>query len=45
MYQLRCETAAASGVRKDLPVMLSSEATVQRSGAWATDLGLYATLY
>ncbi|CDI73847.1 hypothetical protein, conserved [Eimeria praecox] len=33
------------GVRKELPVMLPSEATVQRSGAWVTDLGLYATLY
>lgn len=33
------------GGRKELPVMLSSEATVHRSGAWMTDLGLYATLY
>ncbi|CDJ67792.1 hypothetical protein, conserved [Eimeria necatrix] len=33
------------GVRTEVPAMLPSEATVQRSGAWVNELGLYATLY
>lgn len=35
----------ALGVRKERPFMLTSEATVQHSGAWTTEHGLHATLY
>lgn len=33
------------GVRKELEAMLPGEVTIHRSGAWQTDLGLYATLH